>query len=384
MNRRHSTGTVIVLLLLVAAGTLLLSFFGFRMLYGVNTPVWDEVQRFQEAREIIHNRYVGQAEESVLTDAAIAASVAALRDPWSRYLTAEQYEAHLRHVGNQQQGIGILMGRDGETNEVVILEVTPGSPAEEAGLQPGDTMVLLDGDPTGPLENAAVREVIGRHYGGSVTLTMRDEAGETRTVSVEVRAFFVNPVSFRMMEGDIGYIQIANFDLTSGEETIYAIESLREEGAVGLIFDVRRNPGGRVNELLLILDYLLPEGEIFVFADYTGRETVRYSAPDYLSMPMVVLVNEYSFSAAEFFAAILQEKDWATIVGMPTTGKGRSQVIIPLEGGGAIQLSTSRYLTPGRMDLYEVGGIRPDVRSVNFGEVDSQLERAIDQIRNKQ
>jgi len=362
---------------LAALAASILTFFWFRSIYGVDSPVWSEVRQLQEAREIISHSYVGQVDEAALTELALMATVAALEDPWSWYLNQEQYEAHLNSIGNRQQGIGILLDRDEDTNEVVIIETMPGSPAEEAGLQSGDTIITLEGQPTGPLETDEVREIISANYGGTVTLEVQDVVGEMRTVIVEVREFHVNPVVFEILEDNIGYIRIANFDLTSGEETIYAIKALKKEGAEGLIFDVRNNPGGRVHELLMVLDFLLPEGEIFVFADYAGRETIHYSDADYLDMPMVVLVNEHSYSAAEFFTAILQEMDWATIVGRPTTGKGRSQIMIPLAGGGAIQLSTSRYLTPGRVDLHEAGGILPDVEVEAGDEADLQLERAV-------
>ncbi|MCL2842700.1 MAG: S41 family peptidase [Oscillospiraceae bacterium] len=383
-NKRYSTTSLIVCVAIGVLAGFVLSLFWFREVHGIGTPAWEEAKQLQEVREIISYSYVGKVDETALTELALAATVAALEDPWSFYLNQEQYEAHLNSIGNRQQGIGIYLERDEETNEVTVLEVMPGSPAEEAGLQPRDSIVMLEGQPTAPLETDEVRELIGANYGGTVTLEVRNPAGEMRTVVVEVRAFDVNPVAFKMLEDNVGYIRIANFDLRSGEETIEAIETLQEEGAAGLVFDVRNNPGGRVNELLMILDHLLPKGELFVFADYTGREKIHYSGPKYLDIPIVVLVNEHAFSAAEFFAAILQETDRATIVGMPTTGKGRSQILIPLTGGGAINLSTSRYLTPGRIDLHEVGGISPDVEvEQEDGEADVQLKRAIQELARR-
>ena len=378
MERRYSGITLIALVLLTASVTLFFSILVFRPFHGVEGNLRTELERFQEVREIISRHYVGDFEEAALTDAALAATVSALRDPWSHFLSAEQYESHLRAVGNQQQGIGLVFNRDEETNEILVVGTTSGSPAEAAGLAAGDTIVEMEGRCTADMGTAEIRRMIGDNFGGTIVMEVRNEAGEMRTAIVEVQDFFVSPVSFEMMEGDIGYIQIDNFDVGSGNETIAAIEALLEDGAQGLIFDVRGNPGGRVVELLQILDRLLPEGEIFVFQDAAGNESVRYSGPDYyLDIPMVVLVNGFSSSAAEFFAAILQEQDWATIVGTGTTGKGRSQVLIPLDGGGAILLSTSRYLTPGRVDLYEIGGIQPDVWVENQADgEDRQLDEA--------
>ena len=381
IKKRHSTKKLVFVALLTALVTLLLTFFITWHITGMGSDLGHEAARFREARELITNRYVGVIlDEGYLTDAAIAASVRALGDPWSRFLTQEQYEAHLRSLENRRQGIGVLIDRDEETEEIRIIDVMPGSPAEEAGLAAGDTILTVDGEVMTGQETHVLRDRVAERYGDSVRLELRDEAGEYREVEVEVRSFYVNPVSFELKEDTVGYIRITNFDLTSGQEAIAAMHTLMEDGAEGLIFDLRYNPGGRVDELLQLLDYLLPEGELFVFADYRGHERIRYAGPEYLDIPIVVLVNEWSASAAEFFAAIIQEKERGTIVGTPTTGKGRSQRMFPLSGGGAISLSTDRYLTPGRVDLYEAGGVKPDVLEE---DTDAQLERALDLLLDK-
>ena len=379
MNRRHSTVVVIALMLVTASATLLVSILGFRILLGVDSDLHGELQQIRQVREIIANRYVGEFEDSVLTDAALSATVAALGDPWSAYLTAEAYAADRRNAQNQHRGmIGITFDRVEETNQPVIVTVTSGGPADEAGLQPGDIILTLEGQDAAELETEIIRQIIANRYGYSVILELQNLAGELRTAEVFVRQFFVNPVTYEMLEGSIGYIRIANFNAASGEMSIAAIDALIEAGAKSLMFDVRSNPGGGVNELLAVLDYLLPEGDLFVYLDPQGGEVVRRSGPDYLDIPIAVLVNEHSFSAAEFFAAILQEYERAEIVGMPTTGKSRSQVTLPLMGGGAIRLSTNRYFTPNRVDLYETGGIRPDhLVEQDDTENDTQLEAAL-------
>jgi len=366
-------------MLVTASATLLVSILGFRILLGVDSDLHGELQQIRQVREIIANRYVGEFEDSVLTDAALSATVAALGDPWSAYLTAEAYAADRRNAQNQHRGmIGITFDRVEETNQPVIVTVTSGGPADEAGLQPGDIILTLEGQDAAELETEIIRQIIANRYGYSVILELQNLAGELRTAEVFVRQFFVNPVTYEMLEGSIGYIRIANFNAASGEMSIAAIDALIEAGAKSLMFDVRSNPGGGVNELLAVLDYLLPEGDLFVYLDPQGGEVVRRSGPDYLDIPIAVLVNEHSFSAAEFFAAILQEYERAEIVGMPTTGKSRSQVTLPLMGGGAIRLSTNRYFTPNRVDLYETGGIRPDhLVEQDDTENDTQLEAAL-------
>ena len=378
MKKYVSLRLTVILVAGAVLATLFVAYALFLAYFRVSIPLRQEVIRFIEVREIISARYIGEQDEGALTEAALRATVSALGDPWTHYLNAEEYAQHLRHIGNQQQGIGINFSRNEESNTLLIVAVTPGSPAEEAGLVGGDTILTVAGEDTAQLDTQGIRERIGAHYGGQVALYVAGPNGDTRMVYVEVRQFFVNPVRYELKPGNIGYIQLANFDVRSGELTIEAIESLLEQGAQSLLFDLRFNPGGRVTELLAVLDHLLPEGELFVFEDQRGQETIHYAGPAYLDVPMVVLINGHSSSAAEFFAAILQESDWATIIGTPTTGKGRSQMMFPLSSGSALLLSTSRYLTPGRVDLDEAGGIQPDIL-VESGEgyEDLQLEYAL-------
>ena len=164
-----------------------------------------------------------------------------------------------------------------------------------------------------------------------------------------------------LLPGNIGLIKIANFNANCAEETITVIEDLQKQGADKLIFDVRNNPGGYVKEMVKVLDYLLPEGILYRDLDCYGREGTEKSDKACLELPMAVLVNGNSYSAAEFFAACLQEKDWATVVGEKTTGKGHYQNTLQLGDGSAVNLSTGKYFTPNGVNLTETGGIVPDV-----------------------
>ena len=157
---------------------------------------------------------------------------------------------------------------------------------------------------------------------------------------------YTNPVSYQLKDGNIGYVKIASFDAGSAELTTAAIESLLGSGAERFVFDVRSNPGGLYEEMTQVLDYLLPSGDILVSVDETGEETVVRSDNVCLSMPMVVVVNADTYAAAEFFAAALQDYNWAGVVGERTTGKGRIQTTIELTDGSAVRISTGKYLTP--------------------------------------
>jgi carboxyl-terminal processing protease len=176
-----------------------------------------------------------------------------------------------------------------------------------------------------------------------------------------IRAYFEVPVAaFQMLEGSIGYIAIENFDTRCAEETIAAIDDLVAQGAVALIFDVRNNPGGYKTELCKVLDYLLPEGPLFRSEYYDGSTYVDESGPEFLDIPMAVLVNSESYSAAEFFGAALREYEAAVVVGQQTCGKGYFQQTYPLSDGSAVGLSVGKYCTPKGVNLAGVG-ITPDV-----------------------
>ena len=175
-----------------------------------------------------------------------------------------------------------------------------------------------------------------------------------------------------MLEGNIGLITIENFDSRCAEETIAAIEALRSQGATALIFDVRNNPGGYKSELVKVLDYLLPKGPLFRSEDYRGREEVDYSDESHLDMPMAVLVNLNSYSAAEFFAAALDEYDAAVMVGEKTYGKGYFQNTFRLSDGSAVNLSVGKYYTPNGNSLAGVG-LSPEVEIIVDSETAAKI-----------
>lgn len=383
MRKKYPLGLIIALMLITASATFVISLFAIQYYYGMNSELYGEIRRYQEAREIIEQYYVGEYDEGELTDASIAAAMDALDDQWSFYMTAVYYEAYQKNLSNQYEGIGITYSRTEDENYVRIETVSDGSPAQGAGLEVGEFIKDIDGQNVQEMGNEEVRDLIISRVGSSVLLTVKNSQGSERSVEVESKKYYVNPISYKMIDGDIGYIAIANFDSGSGQGAIAAINSLIEQGAKGLVFDVRNNGGGLVSELLELLDYLLPEGELFVTADRAGGEIVKTSNADSIEIPMSVLVNQRSYSAAEFFGAILQEYDWAAVVGEPTTGKGRSQITLELSDGGAIHISSKTYYTPNRVDLSEAGGIVPNyvVEADEGSATDLQLEKAVEILR---
>lgn len=333
--------------------------------------------KFMQIQSVIDRVYVGEADSQEISDVAFATMIAALEDRWSYYMTEEQYEEYMQVQTNSYVGIGITLQKtEGSWH---IIEVAEDSPADLAGIVPDTYLVEVNGL---RLTDEEVSEVAAmmREDPDHVTVVVADGEGNETTFELVMKKIYTNPVSFEMMEGDIGYIQLENFDETMGEEAIKAVDALMADGAAALVFDVRNNGGGYLTELCTLLDYLLPEGEIFVSVSEDGKEKVTKSDAACIEVPMAVLVNENSYSAAEFFAAALGEFDAAEIVGAPTTGKNRSQTNVLLIDGSAVHISSKRYLTPNRVDLTEQGGLIPDL-VVEDGENDPQLAAAIETVR---
>ena len=336
----------------------------------------DDARRYVEIEKIIDDNYIGDADYNELYNAAAAAMVKSIGDKWSYFMNAEEYEAYKLSSSNEYSGIGVSV-KVNSSGEFEVFSVEESSPAANAGIAVGDIITAIDGEDVSDKTLEDVSLLIRSKVNKDFPMTL-ESGGDTKTVTVACEIIYKNPVSSRLLDGNIGYIKISNFEAGSSENTKKSIEQLLQTGATSFIFDVRNNPGGLLTELLDLLDYILPEGDLFISVDKSGKETVQTSDKVSLKNKMIVLVNGNSYSAAEFFAAALQEYNWATVVGEQTTGKARSQITLELSDGSAVHISTHKYLTPNRVDLAEAGGVTPDIAVAQDDEkTDKQLETAI-------
>lgn len=316
--------------------------------------------KLDRLENLIQERYIGEADGEAMEDAAAAAMVKATGDRWSYYIPASQYEAHKEQSENAYVGIGITIQQAEDGSGFLIVMVNQNGPAQEAGIQVNDLLIAVEDQDVREMTADQVRELIRGEVGTKVSLTVMRQ-GEHQTLAVERRRIESAVATGQMLTDGIGLVKISNFDERCASESIAAVQKLQQEGAKKIIFDVRNNPGGYAEELVKLLDYLLPEGDLFRSVSYDGTEKVDTSDADCLDMPMAVLINGSSYSAAEFFAAALQEYQAATIVGEPTVGKGVYQTTISLGDGSAVALSTGKYFTPKGNSLTDVGVV-PDVR----------------------
>lgn len=311
-----------------------------------------------ETMALINLQFVGPFERADVGDAAQKAMISALGDRWSYYLDAESYAFQQENRDNSYVGIGVTVSQKDERG-LLVVTVVGGGPAEQAGLVPGDLISAVDGQSIAGDARQKGSDLIRGEKGTYVQLELIGPDGATRSVKVMRDRVEEQPVSYKLLDNGAGLITIKNFFSRSAEEMKAAVEDLKGQGATKLVFDVRNNPGGYLDELTEMLDYLLPEGPIFRSRSKAGSETVTNSDADCVDLPMAVLVNADSYSAAEFFAAELREKISAPVVGTATCGKGYSQITYPLLDGGAIGISTRKYLTGDGVSLIGVG-ITPD------------------------
>lgn len=367
-TKRFSGWSLLVTALLSLLLTLALAFGALWALIG------PEGLSMAEAMVLINARFVGDHDIGKAADAAMDGLITGLGDRWSYYVDAKGYENLKNSKDNAYVGIGVTVSYPEGEEGLYVEAVVENGPAAAAGLRPGDTILAVGEVRLAGEDRNRGTELIQGEAGTRVELLLRGSGGEERTVSVTRGRVEEHPVSYALLADGTGLITIQNFNSRCADEAIAAVDDLREQGAERLVFDVRNNGGGFLDELTRLLDYLLPEGPIFRSQTKAGRETVVSSDAGCVEMPMAVLVNENTYSAAELFAAELQEWDWGEVVGVQTFGKGFSQQTFPLLNGGAVNLSTAKYFTGQGNCLIGVG-LTPD-RVVELDEEQAAKLRA--------
>ncbi|MEG2009055.1 MAG: S41 family peptidase [Oscillospiraceae bacterium] len=322
---------------------------------------YSAASKFAAIYRIIEDKFVGDADMELVSDYAYGAMVAATEDRWSYYMTAENYEDYKQFQNNSYIGIGITIATEKSEGALKVENVYPGSPAEAAGIKIGDRLKKINDMDISAMTSDEAKTIIADQNGEEFSLELLGTDGKTRSVRISAGEISIEPVESKMLEDGVGYVKILNFETGSGDKTVAAVDKLIAEGATRLVFDLRNNPGGMLSELLKALDHLLPEGVMFISKDSSGEERESLSDAACIDLPMAVLMNENTYSAAEFFGAALSEAGKATLVGTHTTGKSRSQISIELSDGSAVHLSTNGYLTPKHVDLAEAGGLAPDI-----------------------
>ena len=338
---------------------------------------------------LIDEYYLGDKDEEKLQEGLYTGLLYGLDDPYSRYYTAEEYEAENSSSQGTYVGIGILMEKNKEGG-VKIVECYEGGPGEEAGLKAGDIISAIDGEDITDDEVSDVADLVRNSDKDSVVLTVhRENVDDAMEITVPITDVELPSVFHEMLDSKIGYIRITEFKGVTSEQYQEEFDDLNSQGMEKLIVDLRDNPGGLLDSVCDILRQILPEGLIVYTEDKDGnREVEKCDGKNELLIPLAVLVNESSASASEIFAGAVQDYGIGTIVGTTTYGKGVVQSIRQLSDGSAIKLTIANYYTPKGNNIHKIG-IKPDIEvsldtsllNKNKDEIthdeDNQLQEAI-------
>lgn len=327
----------------------------------------------------VNQTYLYDYDEQALAEGIYKGYMSALGDPYTVYYTKEEFDSMMESQEGSYYGIGILVSQNAQTGVITIVRVFQNSPALEAGVQAGDIIYKVDGDEVTGQDLSAVVSRIKGQEGTDIPITFyRQETGEYLELDVERRQVEVDTVLHKMLENQVGYIEILEFDEPTGKQFKDAVEELKEQGMEALIVDVRDNPGGLVTSVVEIADELVPEGLIVYMENSMGMRTDYSADKAYLDIPLVVLVNGESASASEILAGAVRDRGVGTLVGTNTYGKGIAQSVFPLGDGSAVKITTSDYYTPNGENIHGKG-IKPDieVEMDNGSEEDVQLNAAL-------
>ncbi len=317
-------------------------------------------KKLQAIETVLKNYYVGDIDEQKLEEGIYRGFVAGIGDTYTNYYTAEEYASFKEKSSGVYAGIGIQMTLQTYDNSIEVTEVFEGSPAEKAGIKPKDRIIKAAGKRiTGDDFNILPTLVKGTP-GTTVDITIyRPEEDKYYDLTIE-RASVASPtVYFRMLNEEIGYIQITQFEAITYDQFKIALDRLNKEAAKGLVLDLRNNPGGLLNSVEQIADELVPQGIVVSTKDKQGKGSEYLADDKYTNIPMVVLINGNSASASEVLAGALKDYNRAELIGTTTFGKGVVQTIVPLTDGSAVKLTTSQYFTPSGVCIQGIG-IAPD------------------------
>ena len=343
-------------------------------------------EKLSKIDAVINEYYLNESEidEEKMIEGIYSGYVAGLGENYTTYYTAQEYADLMESSSGEYSGIGVSVSQSVETGVITIVNPFENGPGYEAGMRKDDILFAVEGEEvTGQDINSVVAKIKGE-AGTTVDLTVyRPSTDEYIDMTVERRVVQNPTVTYEMKDGNIGYIQVTEFDEVTVEQFSTAISDLQGQGMQGLVVDLRDNPGGLLSSVCDMLDRILPEGNLLVYTmDKDGNREEHYAEDeDSLDLPMIVLVNGNSASASEIFTAALQDYDKATIMGTTTFGKGIVQVILPLDDGSAVKVTQSQYYTPNGVCIHGEG-VTPDIE-VEYdasSENDNQLDAALEQM----
>lgn len=349
--------------------------------------------KINKIENLIDQYYLFDIDKNKQQEGAVEGYVKALGDPYSEFLTKEEMDSLNQQTEGEYAGVGIVV-TPSETGAITVVSAIKGSPAFEKGIKKDDIILKINGkDYNASQMNDAVKVMKGKPN-TDVKLTiarMENKTSKIFDVNITRRMISLTTVNSQKI-GDIGYINITQFDRKTDKEFIEQYENLKKQNVKSIVLDLRNNPGGLLDSTVKIADYLLPQGVIVKTVDKNKKEDVQKSDSSEQNLPMVVLVNGSSASASEILTGALKDYKKATIVGEKTFGKGIVQTIIPMDKGEGLKLTISEYFSPSGNKIHKQG-VKPDVEikldekakgiGVEFINEDNQLQKALEILNKK-
>ncbi|MEG0806084.1 MAG: S41 family peptidase [Lachnospiraceae bacterium] len=319
--------------------------------------------KMAELINIMNTYYYDKLDSKKMLEGVYTGLVESLGDPYSTYFTAEKYKAYNESATGKYYGIGAVLQQDVKTKQVKIIRAYPGTPAEKAGLEAGDIIIEVEGIDASSRDLTELVTHIKGEKGTKVHMVI-ERAGKEKYLNFDIdrEKIEVPTVEAQMLQDKTGYIAISEFGEVTAQQFETAVADLQKQGVKALIIDLRDNPGGMLTSVAQILDDILPKGILVYTEDKNGkREEYKSTDKTQLKLPMTVLVNENSASAAEIFAGAIRDYEYGTLIGTTTFGKGIVQVLLPMDDGSAIKVTTAKYYTP-KGDYIHGVGIAPDIK----------------------
>lgn len=332
---------------------------GAHLIYHLNFSRQDNMRSLRQVYRFLLKHFSRQIEDTALEEAAIIGIMGSL-DPYSLFMGREEFENSMRDTEGQYGGLGMVIAM--EDYQLVVVKTMKASPARRAGMEPGDIITHVDGE---KIHGLQIHELASRLRGYPDTQVslriLRPQSGERKTFSMVREIISIETVQYRMLEDGTGYIKISSFSKRTNDELESALADARNHAVKAFILDLRDNPGGLLNQSVLVASHFLEEGKLVVYTrGRHKRDSQEYEALDQESfhyLPVAVLINHHSASASEIVAGSLRDSGKAVLIGETSYGKGSVQTIYKMSDGSGLRLTTSKYFTPSGTDISERGVI---------------------------
>ncbi|MCD6322614.1 MAG: S41 family peptidase [Clostridiales bacterium] len=353
----------------------------------------DNIAKFNEVRDLLEEKFLDYTDENELLEGAIAGMADSFDDPYTMYVDKETWSLMTEDSEGEYSGVGVTIQIPTTGVGILALSVNELGPAHEAGVLPGDRIVKVDDyDVTYSEDLSYVASIVRGDVGTDVKLEVIRE-GENEPLIFTITRRIVNSIEVtgEMLEGDTGYISLSSFSQDSPQEFLAKFNELGQAGMDSVIIDLRDNPGGSLGAIIAIADMLMDDGIITYTIDRDNNRDDYTASGKGVTLPIIVLVNEYSASASEMLAGALRDNGYATVIGTTTYGKGLVQGVYELEDGSGIRITIAKYYTPSGVCIQDIGVV-PDIEieplddyinspisAIPF-EDDVQLQRALEEI----